>query len=97
MLTPPPMPSSHPRHHYTLTGAVDKPFKFKASCSDDHGQNTFQPLHKDRASVKVVVDPKSNLLQHLQPFEPWSAAPTDFRILIKVKGSIEHISAGGAV
>ncbi|KAK7061042.1 Aconitate hydratase mitochondrial [Paramarasmius palmivorus] len=64
----------------------------------DPGQNTFQPPPADRASVQVAVDPKSDRLQLLKPFQPWDGkTPTDLPILIKVKGkcTTDHISAGG--
>jgi len=89
----------------SLTGSDGKPFKFSDPTGNelpprgyDPGQDTFQPPPQDRASVQVAVDPKSERLQLLQPFEPWNGkAPTDLPILIKVKGkcTTDHISAGG--
>ncbi|KAL5498171.1 ACO1_1 [Sanghuangporus vaninii] len=89
----------------TLTGADGKPFKFSDPSGFelpprgyDPGQNTFQPPPEDRASVLVAIDPKSDRLQKLEPFEPWNGkTPTDLPILIKVKGkcTTDHISAGG--
>ncbi|PCH39684.1 aconitase [Wolfiporia cocos MD-104 SS10] len=64
----------------------------------DPGQNTFQPPPADRASVQVAVDPKSERLQLLKPFQPWDGkTPTDVPILIEVKGkcTTDDISAGG--
>ncbi|KAL5520524.1 hypothetical protein ACEPAG_9748 [Sanghuangporus baumii] len=89
----------------TLTGADGKPFKFSDPSGFelpprgyDPGQNTFQPPPEDRATVQVAIDPKSDRLQKLEPFEPWNGkTPTDLPVLIKVKGkcTTDHISAGG--
>ncbi|RXW12876.1 hypothetical protein EST38_g12978 [Candolleomyces aberdarensis] len=88
----------------SLIGADGKPFKFEAPSGYelpprgyDPGENTFQPPPEDRASVNVAVDPKSDRLQLLQPFQVWTGAPTDLPILIKAKGkcTTDHISAGG--
>ncbi|KAJ7054095.1 aconitate hydratase [Mycena amicta] len=88
----------------SLTGSDGKPFQFSAPTGHelpprgyDPGQDTFQPPPEDRASVQVAVDPKSDRLQLLQPFQPWSGEPKDLPILIKVKGkcTTDHISAGG--
>ena len=78
----------------TLQGADGKPFKFSDPTGNelpprgyDPGQNTFQPPPEDRASVQVAIDPKSNRLQKLAPFQPWDGkTPEDLPVLIKVKG-----------
>ena len=77
-----------------LIGADGKPFKFSEPSGFelppkgyDAGQNTFQAPPSDRASVQVAIDPKSDRLQKLEPFQPWDGkTPTDLPILIKVKG-----------
>jgi aconitate hydratase len=89
----------------SLEGANGKTFKFSDPSGAelpprgyDPGQNTFQAPPSDRASVQVAVDPKSQRLQLLKPFQPWDGkTPTDLPILIKVKGkcTTDHISAGG--
>ncbi|KAJ7040711.1 aconitase family-domain-containing protein [Mycena alexandri] len=88
----------------SLTGSDGKPFKFSDPTGNelpprgyDPGEDTFQPPPSDRASVQVAVDPKSDRLQLLKPFQPWSGEPKDLPILIKVKGkcTTDHISAGG--
>ncbi|KAK0447361.1 uncharacterized protein EV420DRAFT_1622379 [Desarmillaria tabescens] len=89
----------------SLIGSDGKPFKFSDPSGNelpprgyDPGQDTFQPPPADRASVSVAVDPKSDRLQLLQPFQPWDGkTPSDLPILIKVKGkcTTDHISAGG--
>lgn len=78
----------------TLTGSDGKPFKFSDPSGKelppsgfDAGENTFQAPPADRASVQVAVDPKSERLQLLTPFQPWDGkTPSDLPILIKVKG-----------
>jgi aconitate hydratase len=78
----------------TLKGSDGKPFRFSNPTGNelpprgyDPGQDTFQPPPQDRVSVSVIVDPKSDRLQLLQPFKPWNGkTPTDLPILIKVKG-----------
>ena len=78
----------------SLTGADGKPFKFSDPTGNelppkgyDPGENTFQAPPTDRASVQVAVDPKSERMQLLTPFDKWDGkTPTDLPILIKVKG-----------
>ena len=89
----------------TLKGSDGKEFKFSDPSGKelpprgyDPGQNTFQAPPEDRASVKVVIDPKSDRLQFLEPFKPWDGKnPKDLPVLIKAKGkcTTDHISAGG--
>ncbi|KAJ7489363.1 aconitase family-domain-containing protein [Mycena latifolia] len=88
----------------SLTGSDGKQFKFSDPTGNelpprgyDPGQDTFQAPPADRASVQVAVDPKSDRLQLLKPFQPWSGEAKDLPILIKVKGkcTTDHISAGG--
>jgi aconitate hydratase len=66
--------------------------------SYDPGEDTFQAPPEDRASVNVAVDPKSDRLQLLKPFQPWDGkTPENLPVLIKVQGkcTTDHISAGG--
>ncbi|CAK5262265.1 unnamed protein product [Mycena citricolor] len=88
----------------TLKDSEGKPFKFSDPTGHelpprgyDPGENTFQAPPEDRASVQVAVDPKSDRLQLLKPFTPFTGEPKDLPILIKVKGkcTTDHISAGG--
>ncbi|CAE6447913.1 unnamed protein product [Rhizoctonia solani] len=88
-----------------LTGTDGKKFKFSDPSGNelpprgyDPGEDTFQAPPKDRASVNVAVDPKSDRLQLLQPFKPWDGkSPKNLPVLIKVQGkcTTDHISAGG--
>ncbi|MCY3023487.1 MAG: aconitate hydratase [Planctomycetota bacterium] len=62
---------------------------------DDEG---FQPPAKDAAGVEVVIDPKSERLQGLQPFAPWDGKDIpDARVLVKALGkcTTDQISAAG--
>ncbi|KAF2481482.1 aconitate hydratase [Neohortaea acidophila] len=64
----------------------------------DPGRDTYQAPPKERSSVEVAVDPNSDRLQILQPFEPWDGKDaTDMPILIKTKGktTTDHISMAG--
>ncbi|XP_063706966.1 probable aconitate hydratase, mitochondrial [Culicoides brevitarsis] len=89
----------------TLTGADGKPFKLESPYGDelptkgfDPGMDTYQAPPSDGSSVKVDVDPKSNRLQLLSPFDKWDGKDlTDMTVLIKVKGkcTTDHISAAG--
>ncbi|CAE6366604.1 aconitate hydratase 1 [Rhizoctonia solani AG-1 IB] len=88
-----------------LTGADGKKFRFSDPSGNelpprgyDPGEDTFQAPPKDRASVNVAVDPKSDRLQLLKPFQPWDGkTPKNLPVLIKVQGkcTTDHISAGG--
>jgi aconitate hydratase len=78
----------------SLKGADGKEFKFSDPSGKelpprgyDAGENTYAAPPEDRASVNVIVDPKSDRLQLLQPFKPWDGKdPKDLPILIKAKG-----------
>jgi aconitate hydratase len=88
-----------------LTGSDGKKFKLDSPFGDelpargfDPGQDTYQAPIADGSKVNVVVDPKSNRLQLLTPFDKWDGKDlTDMTILIKVKGkcTTDHISAAG--
>lgn len=60
--------------------------------------NGYQAPAEDGSKVEVIVDPKSNRLQLLDPFKPWNG--DDFKglyLLIKAKGkcTTDHISMAG--
>ncbi|MCC7301217.1 MAG: aconitate hydratase [Bacteroidia bacterium] len=58
----------------------------------------YQAPAADGASVQVIVDPKSDRLQLLDPFRPWEGANlAGLKLLIKVKGkcTTDHISMAG--
>ncbi|XP_012540410.1 probable aconitate hydratase, mitochondrial [Monomorium pharaonis] len=64
----------------------------------DPGVDTYDAPPADGSKVKVDVDPKSQRLQLLEPFDKWDGKDLeDLTILIKVKGkcTTDHISAAG--
>lgn len=88
-----------------LTGADGKKFKLEAPDADelpksnfDPGQDTYQYPPKDGSSERVDVNPSSQRLQLLEPFDKWNGKDLEnMQILIKVKGkcTTDHISAAG--
>ena len=88
-----------------LTGADGKKFRLEPPTGDelpargfDPGQDTFQAPIADGSKVRVDVDPKSNRLQLLSPFDKWDGKDiVDVPVLIKVKGkcTTDHISMAG--
>ena len=53
----------------------------------DAGEDTFQQPPKISSGINVNVDPKSNRLQLLEPFEKWNGKDLDdLQVLIKIKG-----------
>jgi aconitate hydratase len=89
----------------SLVGKDGKKFKLSPPTGDtlpvrgfDPGQDTYQAPPSDGKALKVDVDPKSNRLQLLEPFDKWSGEDyTDLAVLIKIKGkcTTDHISAAG--
>jgi aconitate hydratase len=64
----------------------------------DRGEDTFQAPPPEGADVDVVVDPRSDRLQVLAPFEPWDGQDyVELPILLKAQGkcTTDHISAAG--
>ncbi len=58
----------------------------------------YQKPAEDGSSINVIVDPKSDRLQLLAPFEPWNGHDLlNLRLLIKAKGkcTTDHISMAG--
>uniref|UniRef100_A0A6G1SCX7 Aconitate hydratase, mitochondrial n=1 Tax=Aceria tosichella TaxID=561515 RepID=A0A6G1SCX7_9ACAR len=88
-----------------LVDSAGKKFKLQPPHGDelpsrgfDPGQDTYQPPAEDGSKVKVNVDPKSERLQLLSPFQKWDGKDLqDLLVLIKVKGkcTTDHISAAG--
>lgn len=88
-----------------LTGSDGKKFKLDAPFGDelpqkgfDPGMDTYEAPPSDGSKVKVDVDPKSQRLQLLEPFDVWDGKDlSDMTVLIKVKGkcTTDHISAAG--
>ncbi len=64
----------------------------------DEGSSGFIPPAKDGSSVEVKVDPKSERLQLLTPFQKWDGKDlVDLPVLLKAKGkcTTDHISMAG--
>ncbi|EEB14482.1 aconitate hydratase, putative [Pediculus humanus corporis] len=88
-----------------LTGAdgkeflLDPPFgKELPAKGFDPGLDTYQAPPQDGSSLTVNVNPSSQRLQLLEPFDKWDGQDLeDMTILIKVKGkcTTDHISAAG--
>lgn len=88
-----------------LTGADGKKFRLSPPAGYelpprgfDPGQDTYQAPPEDRASVQVAVNPKSDRLQLLAPFAPFSGKDyQEIPILIKAVGkcTTDHISMAG--
>jgi aconitate hydratase len=58
----------------------------------------FQPPAEDGSKVEVIIDPKSERLQRLDPFPAWEGSDLKgLRLLIKAKGkcTTDHISMAG--
>jgi aconitate hydratase len=58
----------------------------------------FEPPVEDGSKIEIKVDPKSERLQLLKPFEPWDGKNiTGMRVLIKALGkcTTDHISPAG--
>ncbi|KAH8334897.1 hypothetical protein KR074_001715 [Drosophila pseudoananassae] len=88
-----------------LIGKDGKSFKLKEPKGEelpekgfDPGEDTYQAPPKSGDDIKVNVDPKSDRLQILEPFEKWDGKDyIDLLVLIKIKGkcTTDHISAAG--
>ena len=64
----------------------------------DAGEETYQHPPSDGSGVEVDVNPESERLQLLTPFDKWDGKDLeDMQMLIKVKGkcTTDHISAAG--
>jgi aconitate hydratase len=64
----------------------------------DKGEDTFEAPPADATGIDVVVDPESDRLQLLEPFEPWDGSDyVELPILLKAQGkcTTDHISAAG--
>ncbi|XP_015749668.1 PREDICTED: aconitate hydratase, mitochondrial-like [Acropora digitifera] len=89
----------------SLTDANGESFKLESPYGDelpnkgfDPGEDTYQAPPTDSSSVSVDVNPQSNRLQLLSPFDKWDGKDLeDMTILLKVKGkcTTDHISAAG--
>ncbi|MCS6818829.1 MAG: aconitate hydratase [Chitinophagales bacterium] len=58
----------------------------------------YVPPAEDGSNIQVIIDPKSDRLQLLEPFKPWEGTDLyGLKLLIKVKGkcTTDHISMAG--
>lgn len=89
-----------------LVDAQGKPFKFSPPAGEELPSKGYEagraffhpPVEGDRSQMSVVVDPGSNRLQLLAPFEPWHGRDfIDCPILIKTTGkcTTDHITQAG--
>lgn len=76
-----------------LTASNGEKFKLEPPTGDelptkdfDPGQDTYQHPPGDGSSLKVDVNPQSNRLQLLEPFDKWSGKDLEnMQVLIKVR------------
>jgi aconitate hydratase len=77
---------------FTAPTSVELPLAFTA------GEDLYQaPVH-NASQLSVDIDPQSDRLQVLEPFEPWIPGSTDsMPVLVKVRGkcTTDHISPAG--
>lgn len=89
----------------TLKNSQGQDIKLKAPVGDElpakglqKDVNGFIPPAQNAKQIDVVINPKSDRLQKLEPFTPWSGTDfTELRILLKAKGkcTTDHISPAG--
>ena len=92
-----------------LKGKDGKSFKFQPPVGHDlpeygfsGGRETYKPPSSNppaRSDVPLLVDPSSQRLQLLDPFDSWPGSEIeDLLVLIKVRGkcTTDHISAAGS-
>lgn len=89
----------------TLVGADGKEVMLESPYGDelpskgfDPGEDTFQAPPADGSKVAVNVDPNSNRLQLLTPFQEWDGKDVEgAKVLIKARGkcTTDHISMAG--
>ncbi|KAF5519228.1 Aconitate hydratase [Colletotrichum aenigma] len=88
-----PVPGATTPFRFTPPKAEELPVAFS------HGADRFQPpLMADTSELTVNIDPKSDRLQLLTPFEPWQPGnASNLTVLIKVRGkcTTDHISPAG--
>ncbi len=89
----------------TLVNAAEEEVKLEPPVGVDLPQNGFaveesgyQAADEDGSSTEVIVNPNSERLQLLTPFEPWAGENlTGLKLLIKAQGkcTTDHISMAG--
>ncbi|KAI8290237.1 Aconitate hydratase [Colletotrichum sp. SAR 10_98] len=88
-----PVPGATTPFRFTPPKAEELPIAFSP------GADRFQPpVMADTSELTVNIDPKSDRLQLLTPFEPWQPGnASNLTVLIKVRGkcTTDHISPAG--
>ncbi|KAJ5018721.1 aconitate hydratase [Colletotrichum sp. SAR 10_99] len=88
-----PVPGATTPFRFTPPKAEELPVAFSP------GADRFQPpVMSDTSDLTVNIDPKSDRLQLLTPFEPWQPGnASNLTVLIKVRGkcTTDHISPAG--
>lgn len=89
----------------TLTNEKGEKYKLSPPTGEELPLNGFDPGESgyvapaaDGASVQVIVDPKSDRLQLLEPFKAWEGTDLlNLRVLVKASGkcTTDHISPAG--
>lgn len=88
-----------------LVGKSGEPVRLRPPTGDelpkhgfDKGRMGFVPPAASSEAVQVIIDPKSERLQVLEPFKPWKEGDfKNLRILTKAQGkcTTDHISPAG--
>ncbi len=90
----------------SLSGADGKPFKFSPPRpapevpprNFDRGQADYVAPPPDGSKIEIVVDPRSERIQLMQPWPAWDGVDfVDMPVLLKTKGktTTDHISPAG--
>ncbi|KAJ9635533.1 hypothetical protein H2199_008536 [Coniosporium tulheliwenetii] len=88
----------------TAGTAAGSTFRFRPPVSTelprafDPGENRYQAPVTDASNLSVAIDPQSDRLQRLTPFEPWARGNASrMEVLLRVKGkcTTDHISPAG--
>ncbi|PSN72669.1 aconitate hydratase [Corynespora cassiicola Philippines] len=88
------IPGEGSAHNFRFTA----PTSVELPSSFTQGKDLYQPPQFESPNLMVDIDPKSDRLQLLEPFKPWtSGAATSMHVLIKVRGkcTTDHISPAG--
>ncbi|KAF2011519.1 aconitate hydratase [Aaosphaeria arxii CBS 175.79] len=87
-----PVAGSSQELRFTAPTSVELPTAFTT------GEDLYQAPVQNASHLSVTIDPKSDRLQLLDPFQPWVPGSTNsMPILVKVKGkcTTDHISPAG--
>lgn len=99
-----PVPNDNASSSFSAGSTAGPTFRFRPPVSTelpkafDPGENRYQAPVTDASNLSVHIDPKSDRLQRLTPFEPWARGNASrMEVLLKVKGkcTTDHISPAG--